>query len=192
MKRNDLRNNFSEKPSLTRLKLSSRSSDFQSSGLLSIFLVSLMLCLSVGNLHAACAGEGFMGASSGDPVMSMVDITFSPLYSSSTTSGTSGCQNWDFALHLQKEREKFVRIRHQQLLEQSSAGDGPLLGAWSMLMACPREVQPRFNDLMRNHFPESEEVLNSPERMSTYPNRVLGWIRQDPVLSHACQNDDLS
>ena len=122
----------------------------------------------------------------------MVDITFSPLYSSSTTSGTSGCQNWDFALHLQKEREKFVRIRHQQLLEQSSTGDGPLLEAWSMLMACPREVQPRFNDLMRNHFPESEEVLNSPERMSTYPNRVLGWIRQDPVLSHACQNDDLS
>ena len=53
-------------------------------------------------------------------------------------------------------------------------------------------VQPRFNDLMRNHFQESEEVLNSPERMSTYPNRVLGWIRQDPVLSHACQNDDLS
>ena len=151
-----------------------------------------MICLSAGNLHAACAGEGFMGASSGDPVMSMVDITFSPLYSSSTTSGTSGCQNWDFALHLQKEREKFVRIRHQQLLEQSSAGDGPLLEAWSMLMACPREVQPRFNDLMRNHFPESEEVLNSPERMSTYPNRVLGWIRQDPVLSHACQNDDLS
>ena len=99
-----------------------------------------MLCLSAGNLHAACAGEGFMGASSGDPVMSMVDITFSPLYSSSTTSGTSGCQNWDFALHLQKEREKFVRIRHQQLLEQSSAGDGPLLEAWSMLMACPRKI----------------------------------------------------
>ena len=187
-----MRNFFSEKPSLARLRLSYRSSNFQSSGLLSIFLASLILCLSAGNLHAACAGEGFMGASSGDPVMSMVDITFSPLYSSSTTSGTSGCQNWDFALLLQKEREKFVRIRHQQLLEQSSAGDGPLLEAWSMLMASPREVQPRFNDLIRNHFPETEEVLNSPERISTYPNRVLSWIRQDPVLSHACQNDDLS
>ena len=153
----------------------------------------LMLLISSGaNLHAACTGEGFMGVTSRDPVMSVVDLTFSPVYSSSTTSGTSGCQNWDFALLLLKEREKFVRIRHQGLLEQSSAGQGTLLEAWSKLMSCPNEVQPRFNRVLRSHFPEAVEVLNSPEREKDYPRRVQGWILQDPVLRAACNQDELS
>ena len=148
--------------------------------------------LLVPSLHAACTGEGFMGVTSKDPVMSIVDLTFSPLYSSSSTSGTSGCQNWDFAFFLQKEREKFVRIQHQGLLEQSSSGQGTLLGAWSKLMACPVEVQAQFNLMMRNHFSESVLVLNSPQRAKTYPEKVRGWIRQDPILRIACNENGVS
>ena len=46
--------------------------------------------------QAACRGEGFMGISSRDPIMSWVDLTYSPVYSSASTSGTLGCKNWDF------------------------------------------------------------------------------------------------
>ena len=42
-------------------------------------------------LQAGCRGEGFMGISSRDPIMSWVDLTYSPIYSSASTSGTSGC-----------------------------------------------------------------------------------------------------
>jgi len=161
-------------------------------GMLRICLSFIMLILSIVNLNAACSGEGFIGVTSGDPVMSMVDITFSPIYSSSTTSGTSGCQDWDFALILQKEREKFVRIQHQGLLEQSSAGQGPLLEAWSKLMSCPNEVQPRFNLVLRSHFSETVEIMNTPDRERDYLYRVQDWIRQDPVLNGACHDDELS
>ena len=161
-------------------------------GMLRICLSFMILILSIANLHAACSGEGFMGVTSGDPVMSMVDITFSPIFSSSTTSGTSGCQDWDFALILQKEREKFVRIQHQGLLEQSSAGQGPLLEAWSKLMSCPNEVQPRFNLVLRSHFSETVEIMNTPDRETDYLYRVRDWIRQDPVLNGACHDDQLS
>ena len=46
--------------------------------------------------QAACRGEGFMGISSRDPIMSWVDLTYSPIYSSASTSGTLGCKNWDY------------------------------------------------------------------------------------------------
>ena len=133
-----------------------------------------------------------MGVTSKDPVMSIVDLTFSPLYSSSTTSGTSGCQNWDFAFFLQKEREKFVRIQYQGLLEESSSGQGALLGAWSKLMACPFEVQTQFNLMMRDHFSESVLVLNSPQRAKAYPEKVKSWILQNPVLRIACNENGVS
>ena len=46
--------------------------------------------------QAACRGEGFMGISSRDPIMSWVDLTYSPVYSSASTSGTLVCKNCDF------------------------------------------------------------------------------------------------
>ena len=61
------------------------------------FIVSVFILFFIkAETQAACRGEGFMGISSRDPIMSWVDLTYSPIYSSASTSGTLGCKNWDF------------------------------------------------------------------------------------------------
>ena len=64
-----------------------------------VFFFNIIFFIFLGfnfQLKGACRGEGFLGISSKDPIMSWVDLTFSPVYTSASTSGTSGCKNWDF------------------------------------------------------------------------------------------------
>ena len=81
--------------------------------IVNLFLtVSLFLCFFVTTeLKAACRGEGYMGISSRDPIMSWVDLTYSPIYSSASTSGTSGCKNWDFGY------ERYTEFALRQFLK---------------------------------------------------------------------------
>ena len=72
-----------------------------------VFLPTFMI-----PLQAGCTSKGFLGATPEDPVMSVVDISLSPVYSFATTSGTSGCKNWDFGQLLKNERINFVRTQH--------------------------------------------------------------------------------
>ena len=121
--------------------------------LLLILFVFLFGCLTCTNsLLAGCTDAGFFGATSEDPVMSSVDITFSPVYSSATTSGTSGCKNWDFGRLLKEERINFVRVQQSRLLFQSAKGYGPELEALSRLMSCEPEVQLVFNRILHRIF----------------------------------------
>ena len=74
--------------------------------------------------QAACRGEGFMGISSRDPIMSWVDLTFSPIYSSASTFGTSGCKNWDFGYerYTADVLRQFLKKSHEQLLSETVQG----------------------------------------------------------------------
>ena len=79
--------------------------------------------------QAACRGEGCMGISSRDSIMSWVDLTFSPVYSSASTSGTLGCKNWDFGYERYTAfvLRKFLKKSHEQLLSETVQGQGPIL-----------------------------------------------------------------
>ena len=103
--------------------------------IVSLFLtVSFFLFFFVkAELHAACRGEGYMGISSRDPIMSWVDLTYSPIYSSASTSGTSGCKNWDFGYERYTEfaLRQFLKKSHEQFLSETVQGKGPIL------MHCP-------------------------------------------------------
>ena len=61
-----------------------------------------------------------MGISSRDPIMSCVDLTYSPIYSSASTSGTSGCKNWDFGYERYTEfaLRQFLKKSHDQFLDE--------------------------------------------------------------------------
>ena len=72
------------------------------------FAFILLFCVNT-QLHAACRGEGFMGVSTNDPIQSFVDITFSPVYSSASTSGTLGCKDWNFSQFLEQSRMQFLQ-----------------------------------------------------------------------------------
>ena len=116
---------------------------------LHIFLISGLIFLFLGasfQLKGACRGEGFMGISSKDPIMSWVDLTFSPVYTSASTSGTSGCKNWDFPYEQYMEYviREFIDNSQKQLLAETVKGYGTHLEALSM-MTCPKSSFKNFN-----------------------------------------------
>ncbi len=80
--------------------------------------------LGVAESFAGCEGT-MMGATSGDPLLSSVDLTFSPIYSSATTSGTSNCPNWDIALQERFARWQFLVANQSILEEEIATGHGP-------------------------------------------------------------------
>ena len=135
-------------------------------------------------LKAACRGEGFMGISSKDPIMSWVDLTFSPLYTSSSTSGTSGCKNWEFAHYLDYERNQFVKKSRQYLLVETFRGRGPHLEALSRLMECPQT--PLFASMLWEHREEAFEFFETTNQTRKYVMELSKWIKEDPVLRNIC------
>ena len=155
-----------------------------------IFLFGCLTCTT--SLLAGCTDGELFGATSEDPVMMSVDITFSPVYSSATTSGTSGCKNWDFGRWLKEERMNFVRIQQSRLLFQSVKGYGPELEALSILMSCEPEVQPVFNLMLHRRFWKTEELLSRKNGFRDYPDWVTSWIKSHRILQKACPFADLS
>ncbi len=118
--------------------------------------------------------------------MSVVDISFSPVYSGATTSGTSGCKNWDFARGLEMERMRFVEREKENIILETARGTGPRLEALAGLMTCSPPNQHEFNAMLRRHFNE----ISAYAQMSEDPSAILWhlkqWIRQDPVLNISC------
>ena len=81
-----------------------------------------------------------MGATSEDPLLSSVDLTFSPIYSSATTSGTSNCPNWDIALQERFARWQFLVANQSILEEEIATGHGPHSEALGALYYCSEVV----------------------------------------------------
>ena len=158
--------------------------------ILFVFMFGCLTCTT--SLLAGCTDDRFFGATSEDPVMSSVDITFSPVYSSATTSGTSGCKNWNIGRLLKEERMHFVRVHQLRLLFQSAKGYGPELEVLSRLMSCEPEVQPVFNRMLHRRFRKTEELLGRKNGFRDYPDRVASWIKRHRILQKACPFADLS
>jgi hypothetical protein len=116
-------------------------------------LLTLSVLLWAGASSTAlggCTGDGMLGITQKDPIMSSVDVTFAPTYSVSSTSGTSGCKNWDFAHLLQEERLDFLTRNGATLLEETTQGAGPAWGAFSSLAGCLLD-QASIHQVMHQH-----------------------------------------
>jgi len=162
---------------------------FNSTFLLS-FLISVLFFLFFAlnsQLKAACRGEGFMGISSKDPIMSWVDLTFSPVYTSASTSGTSGCKNWDFPYQKYMEYviRKFIKNTHKQLLVETVQGHGSHIEALSM-MACPQSSFEIFNAMLIEHRVKTIKIFNSSKPTSKFVYKLKQWIKDSPKLREKC------
>ena len=92
------------------------------SAMRSPLLLTSLFFLGVAESFAGCEGT-MMGATSEDPLLSSVDLTFSPIYSSATTSGTSNCPNWDIALQERFARWQFlVAPKHNAFVQCPCSG----------------------------------------------------------------------
>ena len=159
--------------------------------IVNLFLtVSLFLCFFVTTeLKAACRGEGYMGISSRDPIMSWVDLTYSPIYSSASTSGTSGCKNWDFGYERYTEFAliQFLKKSHEQFLSETVKGQGPHIDALSRLMSCPYSSKEVFSDMLKEHRQQTVEIFSTSKQSANFIVELRLWMQKNPTLREKCR-----
>ena len=139
--------------------------------------------------QAACRGEGYMGISSRDPIMSWVDLTSSPVYSSASTSGTLGCKNWDFGYERYTEYvlRQFLKKSHEQLLSETVQGQGPHIEALSRLMACPHSSKDAFSDMLKEYRQKTVEIFATSSQSTEFLNELRLWMQNNSELRETCE-----
>ena len=152
-----------------------------------LLLSSILLLGESTQLHAACRGEGFMGVSSNDPIMSWVDLTFSPTYSSASTSGTLGCKNWNFSQYIEHVRRKFLKQTHSQLLAETVQGHGSHLEALTTLMTCPPSSVETFSGMLWAHRQQTVEIFETSKQSQEFLTELRKWIKANPELRNTCR-----
>lgn len=152
-----------------------------------LFLSSILLLGESTQLHAACRGEGFMGISSNDPIMSWVDLTYSPTYSSASTSGTLGCKNWNFSQYIEHVRRKFLKQTHSQLLAETVQGHGSHLEALTTLMTCPPSSVETFSGMLWAHRQQTVEIFETSKQSQEFLTELRKWIKDNPELRNTCR-----
>ena len=152
-----------------------------------LLLSSILLLGESTQLHAACRGEGFMGVSSNDPIMSWVDFTTSPIYSSASTSGTLGCKNWNFSQYIEHVRRKFLKQTHSQLLAETVQGHGSHLEALTTLMACPPSSVETFSGMLWAHRQQTVEIFETSKQSQEFLTELRKWIKANPELRNTCR-----
>ena len=152
-----------------------------------LLLSSILLLGESTQLHAACRGEGFMGISSNDPIMSWVDLTYSPTYSSASTSGTLGCKNWNFSQYIEHVRRKFLKQTHSQLLAETVQGHGSHLEALTTLMTCPPSSVETFSGMLWAHRQQTVEIFETSKQSQEFLTELRKWIKANPELRNTCR-----
>ena len=155
-----------------------------------IFLtVSVFMLLFIKDeLKAGCRGEGFMGISSRDPIMSWVDLTYSPVYSSASTSGTLGCKNWDFGYERYTEYvlRQFLKKSHEQLLSETVQGQGPHIEALSRLMACPHSSKDAFSEMLKEYRQQTVKIFSTSSQSNKFLTELRLWMNTNTELREKC------
>tara|TARA_B100000686_G_C16523321_1_gene828417 strand:+ start:311 stop:850 length:540 start_codon:yes stop_codon:yes gene_type:complete len=148
----------------------------------------IMILFIKAESQAACRGEGYMGISSRDPIMSWVDLTYSPVYSSASTSGTSGCKNWDFGYERYTEYvlRQFIKKSHEKLLSETVQGKGPHIEALSRLMACPSSSKDAFSDMLKEYRQQTVEIFSTSRQSNEFLVELKLWIDKNPELRETC------
>ena len=152
-----------------------------------LLLSSILLLGESTQLHAACRSEGFMGISSNDPIMSWVDLTYSPTYSSASTSGTLGCKNWNFSQYIEHVRRKFLKQTHSQLLAETVQGHGSHLEALTTLMTCPPSSVETFSGMLWAHRQQTVEIFETTKQSQEFLTELRKWIKANPELRNTCR-----
>lgn len=149
------------------------------------FAFILLFCVNT-QLQAACRGEGFMGVSTNDPIQSWVDITYSPVYSSASTSGTLGCKNWNFSQFLEQSRMQFLQQSYTQLLVETVQGHGPHLEALAKLMTCPQSSAEAFSNMLWEHRQQTVQIFETAKQTPEFLAELRKWIAANRQLRNNC------
>ena len=100
-----------------------------------------------------------MGFADKDPIMSTTDYTSGVTSLTASTSGTSGCRNWDFVDLLKEEQNHYIAENWELLSEEAFKGEGEHLLALSSIMGCSPSQTSEFQKILIQNkeglFPDS-------------------------------------
>ena len=141
--------------------------------------ILLLTTLQIFGVGAAwsCHKGGPMGFASNEPGAFSLDITISPTYTGASSSGISGCKDWDYSQH---QRNHFLKTQWVYLNEDSARGEGAHLTALAQIMGCSKERETHFVALVRDNY---SILFSKTEARSTLLNRFEILISNHPELS---------
>ena len=145
--------------------------------LLTIFILSQM---ALGVL--ACNRGGPMGFAHKDPGMLSVNITFSPTFAFASTSGTSGCKNWDYSIELRRE---FIQTQWVLLREESSRGGGEHIAVLSNMSGCLKAEHREFSRMLKQHYPDlfAKRSNSESQQWDRFLQQVDVLVKENVKLS---------
>ncbi len=138
---------------------------------------------------AYCDQGQYFGVTNENPMLSTIDVSLSPMYSSTTTSGTSGCPNWKLSFHIKKSRQQLIVSQHERILEETAQGGGLSVEALAHLMGCDPIDYAEFTQLLVEHYPVLVTQLSKPlqpEETQAFLKDLKSWLDQHPRLKHQC------
>ncbi len=153
-----------------------------------LFFCNLIL-FSTPTAWAYCNKNEYLGITSGSPTMSTVDVSLSTFYSTTSTSGTSGCTNWDFVEYLEEVQKRFIATNHQILVEEVAQGTGVHLETLGRLMGCSASSYPLFSNMLRQYYAANTQHFNIVTQKSFFktplaPFEKKGELEEKTFLKH--------
>jgi len=98
----------------------------------------------------ACHEGGPMGFASKKPISLITDYTSAPTFISASTSGSLGCENWDF---VKNNRVQYLDVAWNKLSEEVAQGQGEHIVALSQMYGCQGEYKHTFESLLYGNYP---------------------------------------
>ena len=114
-----------------------------------IFFGLLFVFLFQAFTAQACHEGGSMGMASKNPLASTIDYTSAPTFISASTSGSLGCENWDF---VKNNRVQYLDVAWNKLSEEVAQGQGEHLVALSQMYGCQGEYKHTFESLLYGNY----------------------------------------
>ena len=112
-------------------------------GLLFVFLFQAFTAM-------ACHEGGAMGFASEDPLASTIDYSSGSTFVFASTSGSLGCENWDF---VKNNRVQYLDVAWNKLSEEAAQGKGEHIVALSQMYGCQGEYKHSFESLLYRNYP---------------------------------------
>ena len=117
----------------------------------SLFIIVLLnVCFFLTQRAFACHKGGAMGLASEDPLNSTIDYSSGSTFVFASTSGTLGCENWDF---VKSNRMQYLDMAWDKLSEEVAQGKGEHITALSNMYGCNGEYKQTFESLLYGNYP---------------------------------------
>ena len=116
-----------------------------------LFIIVLInACLFLTQTALDCHKGGAMGMASEDPLASTIDYSSGSTFVFASTSGSLGCENWDF---VKNNRVEYLDRVWNTLSEEVAQGKGEHIVALSQMYGCQGEYKHTFESLLYGNYP---------------------------------------